>query len=195
MWGSYRARASPTSATRVLHRQGRGEDRRAECRPDADLGAGARGARQGQCRARPADLHHQPAEGREGCRSRVHRGRNSCAARRRACRPDLRLRGGARAREGDQPGNGRRHQVHRAGRYRRPDRGNPARGGRRPRFRSLPIPSSSARARRSPTSSIPTGSSSAPRTSRRAGGAEAKSTGRCSSTARRSCSPGGAPPS
>ena len=31
---------------------------------DADLGAGARSAGQGQCRARPAELHHRPAERR-----------------------------------------------------------------------------------------------------------------------------------
>ena len=54
--------------------------------------------------------------------------------------------------------------------------------------RSRPTPNSCARARRSPTSSIPTASSSAPRTSTRARCC-AKSTGRCSSTGRRSCSP------
>ena len=37
-----------------------GQDRRPERRQDADLGAGARSAGQGQCRARPADLHHRP---------------------------------------------------------------------------------------------------------------------------------------
>ena len=44
---------------------------------------------------------------------------------------------------------------------------HPARGGRRTRSRSPPTPNSCAKARRSPTSSIPTASSSAPRTSMR----------------------------
>ena len=115
---------------RLLHRQGQGKDRRAQCRGDADLGAGAGGDRQGQCRARAADLHHQPARRSQGCRGGVHRGRNAGAARRRPRRSDVRVRGGARARQGDQAGNGSRHQVDRSGRHRRQDRANPARGRR-----------------------------------------------------------------
>ena len=59
------------------------------------------------------------------------------------------------------------------------------RRGRRRTSRSRPTPNSCAKARRSPTSSIPTGSSSAPRTSTRRTCC-GKSTGRCSSTGRRS---------
>ena len=51
-------------------------------------------------------------------RSGVHRRRHAGAARRRPCRPDLRVRSGSRARQGDQAGHGRRHQVDRAGRDR-----------------------------------------------------------------------------
>ena len=58
--------------------------------------------------------------------------------------------------------------------------------GRRRTSPSRPTPSSCAKARRSPTSSIPTGSSSAPRTTGPQDVLQAKSTGRCSSTARRS---------
>ena len=65
----------------------------------------------------------------------------------------------------------------------------------RPRdVRWRPILSSCAKARRSPTSSIPIASWSAPRTTRHAR-CWPKSTGRCSSIGRRCCSPGGGRPS
>ncbi len=115
----------------------------------------------------------------------VHRGRHACAPRRRPRRPDVRVRGGSRACQSDQAGNRRCHQVDRAGRHRRQDRGDPARGGGRRTSPSPPIPNSCAKARRSPTSSIPTGSSSAPRTIMRRRFC-AKSTGPCSSIARQS---------
>ena len=68
----------------------------------------------------------------------------------------------------DQAGRGG-HQVDRPGRNRRPDRRDCSRKRARPRAcRSRPTPNSCAKARRSPTSSIPTASWSAPRTSRRA---------------------------
>ena len=61
-------------------------------------------------------------------------------------------------------GDGRRHQVDRSGRHRRPIEEILRGGRRRPTSRSRPTRSSCAKAPRSPISSIPTGSSSAPRT-------------------------------
>ena len=54
------------------------------------------------------------------------------AARRRPCRPHLRVRGGARACAPYRAGHGGGHQVDRPGRHRRRDRADPGRGGRRP---------------------------------------------------------------
>ena len=67
---------------------------------------------------RPAHLHHRPRGRDRGCRGRVHRGRHAVAARRRPCRPVLRLRrrGGDRGHaQAPDPG---RHQVHGPGRHR-----------------------------------------------------------------------------
>ena len=75
-----------------LHRQECGQGRRPEERHHADLGAGSRGAGQGELRARAAELHDRSRRGRRWRRSRVHRGRNAARAERRPCRFDLRVR-------------------------------------------------------------------------------------------------------
>ena len=197
MSGSFPAPALPTSATKscCIDKDASKIDG-AEERHHADLGAGSRGAGQGECRARPPELHDRSGRGRRGRGGRLHRRRNAGAARRRPRRPDLRVRRGPRACQGDEAGPGRgRHQVDRSGRHRRPDR--PRSCTRRARRRDVGRvqPGIPARRRRDrATSSIPTASSSAPRTSRRAKCC-AKSTGRCSSTGRRSCSPAAARPS
>ena len=129
------------------------------------------------------------AEGVEGRGSGVHRGRHAGAARRRPCRPDLRVRGGARARQGDRAGNRRRHQVDRPGRHRRQDRAKSC--AKRASTERLGRLQPRIPARRRGDRRL---QASRPHRRRRRGRARAarccaKSTGRCSSTARRSCSP------
>ncbi len=153
---------------------------------DADLGAGARSAGQGQCRARPArpspPTWPTGVEGAEAVFIAV-----GTPARRGDGHADLTyvfdaVRELAKV---DQAGNGRGDQVDRPGRDRRQDRGDPARGGRRGRIgRVQPrIPARRRGDRRL--------QASRPDRRRRRGRARAarccaKSTGRCSSTGRRS---------
>ena len=162
-----------------------GQDRRPERGQDADLGAGPGSARQIQRRSRPADLHQ--GFGRSGRRGGggVHRRRHTGAARRRPCRPDLRVRGGPRTGQGDRARHRHRHQVDRSRRHRRQDRGHPSRGGRARHLGRLQprIPARGRRDRRLQAS----------RPHRRRRGRRAcpamccgRSTGRCSSTGRRS---------
>ena len=102
-------------------------------------------------------------------RGRVHRRRHALAARRRPCRPDLRL----RRRRGDRglaqapdPGG---DQVDRAGRHRPQAAEDLRQPAPRPRRSTSPrTPSSCARARRSRTSCAPTASSAGSRASGRA---------------------------
>ena len=179
----------------LLRRQGRRQDRRAQCRQHADLGAGAGGAGEVQRRARPADLHHRPGRGRRGRRSGVHRGRHAGAPRRRPCRPDLRVRRGARARQGDQTGHGRGHQIDRPGRHRRQRSSDP-----RAKKASTDVSVASnpeflregaAIADFKHPDRIVVGAED----EHAQRGAARNLPAACSSTGRRSCSPAGAPPS
>ena len=128
----------------------------------------ARPGRQ-QCRGRAADLSRPisptaVAAARRG----LHRRRHAVAARRRPRRPHLCLRRGARDRRRARRLHRHRHQIDRAGRHRRRGRArSSARPTRTPTSRSSPTRNSCAKARRSRTSSGPTASSSASRTSAR----------------------------
>ena len=126
-----------------------GEDRRAQRGRDADLGTGARGAGQGQCGARAADVHDQPCGRGRGRRGGVHRGRHAGASRRRSRRPHLRVRGGARARAADPAGHGGRHQVDRSRRHRRRNRAHSRRRRGERRLGRVQSRNSCAKARRS----------------------------------------------
>ena len=139
----------------------------------------------------PAVVHHRPGRRHRGRRGDLHRRRHAQSPRRRACRPVLRL---CRGREmGETLENdavvvtkstvpvGTGDEVERI----------IAESGTGTGSRWCPTPSSCARARRSAISSVPTGSSSAPRTNSAARSC-ARSTARCSSTNRRSCSPAAA---
>ena len=134
-------------------------------------------------------LHHRPrraaSRARRRCSSRSARRRGAATAMPTSLMSTPRCASWPQA---DRAGNGGGDQVDRAGRHRRPDRRDPRRGRASKASRSRPTRNSCAKARRSATSRSPTGSSSAPRTSMRAKCC-ARSTGRCSSTRRRSCSP------
>ena len=121
---------------RDVRRQGCRQDRCARAGRDADLRTRAGPARRLQ-RARRSPVVHHRSRRRSGRGGRgVHRGRYSLPARRRTCRPVLRLRRHARDRPRHSRAGGGRHQVHRAGRHRRrsgthPPRGSPSREGLR----------------------------------------------------------------
>ena len=83
---------------RRLHRQGGGQDRPPAQGRDADLRARPRQAGRRQRQGRPAFLQHQARRRRGQRRCGVHRRRHAVAARRRPCRPDLRLCRGRRGR-------------------------------------------------------------------------------------------------
>ena len=86
----------------------------------------------------------------------LHRRRNASSPWRRARRPDLRVRSGARDRAGARWLHARHHQIDRAGRHQRQGRGNyPGRPGRTPNSTSCRIRNFSARAPRSKISSGP----------------------------------------
>ncbi len=152
-----------------LHRQGRQQDRAAASgasipifEPGLEDLLVARNVRDGPAVLRHLDGAQAIKRGRRG----VHRRGHPVAARRRPRRPVLRL----RRRRGDRrPDRGLHrggHQVDRAGGHRRRGRGDHPQGrGPTPSSPWSPIPSSCARARRSRTSSAPTGWWWAPRTS------------------------------
>ena len=102
-----------------------------------------------------AVLHDRSRQRRRGRRSHLHRRGHPGAARRRSCRPVLRLRGGALDSAAAQELHRRRDQVHRAGRHRRRDREDHQEGerrrGRRRRLESR-VPARGRRDRRFPPS-------------------------------------------
>ena len=156
---------------------------------------GLEGAGDVQRAARAAELHHRAGGGARRRRSGVHRRRHARAPRRRPCRPHLRLRRRPRACPDDDRAGRRHHQVDGAGRDRRRDRQDPQGRGRAAGHVGRLQPRIPARRRGDRRLQAPGPDRRRRRGRERPRQCFAKSTGLCSSTRRRSCSPDGAPPS
>ena len=118
-----------------LHRRRYLEDRPAQPRPNAHLRTRPRRTRPAKRRPGAVALHHRFRRGRRRRGADIHRGGNPFAARRRACRSDLRVRRGAAHRSLAARLQRRRGQVHGPDRHRAAGRKNHCGGEPRGGFR------------------------------------------------------------